>query len=403
MSSLKHCLDISKHPWATEEFKTELLAAQAAAIKKGKFTDPKTIGPIVLSESFKAVDADLRKVRKAILAYYDNMVKEAKAAGKPVYDPDAAPSPEKKKTPAKDLLKTVRLREDSPPGHGDAMNEIIERGEADIFGELGYPTDLNSLWFNHEFNLKYLGDIKAGFANINVEGGDQTAWIVKLWTPFEADDLQRRIATLKAFKKRFGKRKEVYIDYDGEPVETQAEGEGAWKKIDIDYTIDKLETIYKWTMEQGAKEKPPRTPKAPQKPELSEKAKQASALADWVAKALEPIADDPSPDYTITWRELFKKADKFFKGTQAQGAYTPRDAYDAMELGVNRYLLQHIQLDIAQRRAQVGGNGYQRIKRVNRLSAHAKQAHPGANRFSAVFYAPLSRLCGQLGSKHWEQ
>lgn len=297
-------------------------------------------GPWVVSERAAAMRNDGNKVRKTILAYYDNMVKEAKAAGKPVYDPDAAPSPEKKKTPAKDLLKTVRLREDSPPGHGNAMNEIIERGEADIFGELGYPTDLNSLWFNHEFNLKYLGDIKAGFANINVEGGDQTAWIVKLWTPFEADDLQRRIATLKAFKKRFGKRKEVYIDYDGEPVETQAEGEGAWKKVKIDYTIDKLETIYKWTMEQGAKKEPPRTPEVPKTPELSEKAQQASALADWIVTAIQGEWDSERL-LPITWKELFKKADKFFKGTQAQGVYTPRDAYDAMELGFNRYLLQH--------------------------------------------------------------
>lgn len=36
---------------------------------------------------------------------------------------------------------------------------------------------------------------------------------------------------------------------------------------------------------------------------------------------------------------LFEQADKAFGGTQAQGIYTPKDAYDAMELAVNEYLL----------------------------------------------------------------
>lgn len=37
--------------------------------------------------------------------------------------------------------------------------------------------------------------------------------------------------------------------------------------------------------------------------------------------------------------ELFKRADEDFGGTIAQGKYTAKDAYDAMELGVNRYIL----------------------------------------------------------------
>lgn len=36
---------------------------------------------------------------------------------------------------------------------------------------------------------------------------------------------------------------------------------------------------------------------------------------------------------------LFEQADKAFGGTQAQGVYTPKDAYDAMELAVNEYLM----------------------------------------------------------------
>lgn len=43
---------------------------------------------------------------------------------------------------------------------------------------------------------------------------------------------------------------------------------------------------------------------------------------------------------TLTWQGLFRQADEAFSGTQAQGAYTVKDAYDAMEMGVNRYILE---------------------------------------------------------------
>jgi hypothetical protein len=41
----------------------------------------------------------------------------------------------------------------------------------------------------------------------------------------------------------------------------------------------------------------------------------------------------------MDWRELFEIADRAFGGTQADGAYTPKDAYDALEAGVNQYIL----------------------------------------------------------------
>ena len=44
----------------------------------------------------------------------------------------------------------------------------------------------------------------------------------------------------------------------------------------------------------------------------------------------------------ISWRELFRKADEFFKGTQGEGAYVGRDAYDAMELGINMAILNYM-------------------------------------------------------------
>lgn len=41
---------------------------------------------------------------------------------------------------------------------------------------------------------------------------------------------------------------------------------------------------------------------------------------------------------SFTSNDLFGNADDAFGGTQAQGAYTSKDAYDAMELGVNKYV-----------------------------------------------------------------
>jgi hypothetical protein len=40
----------------------------------------------------------------------------------------------------------------------------------------------------------------------------------------------------------------------------------------------------------------------------------------------------------ITWTKLFAAANRAFGGTQAEGAYTPKDAYDAMELGLNQWI-----------------------------------------------------------------
>jgi|GEM_PF-597725 len=42
----------------------------------------------------------------------------------------------------------------------------------------------------------------------------------------------------------------------------------------------------------------------------------------------------------ISWAMLFRMADEAYGGTQAEGKYVAKDAYDAMELGVNKYLLE---------------------------------------------------------------
>jgi hypothetical protein len=55
-----------------------------------------------------------------------------------------------------------------------------------------------------------------------------------------------------------------------------------------------------------------------------------------IAGQIVEILDKESTDFTS--RQLFALADKEYDGTQAEGAYTPKDAYDAMELAVNKWI-----------------------------------------------------------------
>jgi len=51
------------------------------------------------------------------------------------------------------------------------------------------------------------------------------------------------------------------------------------------------------------------------------------------------VAEYLSQKKPLTAKELYAKADTAFGGTQAEGAYNRKDAYDAMELAVNKHLL----------------------------------------------------------------
>ncbi|MGZ8317515.1 MAG: PLxRFG domain-containing protein [Telluria sp.] len=55
-------------------------------------------------------------------------------------------------------------------------------------------------------------------------------------------------------------------------------------------------------------------------------------VAEWVRARLDAQAP-------FTSKELFEQADAAFGGSQAAGSYSVKDAYDAMEAGVNRYVL----------------------------------------------------------------
>ena len=66
--------------------------------------------------------------------------------------------------------------------------------------------------------------------------------------------------------------------------------------------------------------------------------------------------------------KLTRTADRVFGGSRAQGKYTPRDAYDAVEIAVNNYLLEKhakelMQMDVTEALASVLRPLMQRLPR----------------------------------------
>ena len=60
-----------------------------------------------------------------------------------------------------------------------------------------------------------------------------------------------------------------------------------------------------------------------------------------IAKRIKWGLEHRNADTKLTNKELFKIAEEAFGGTMGDGAFTPKDAYDAMELGVNMYIMEH--------------------------------------------------------------
>lgn len=103
----------------------------------------------------------------------------------------------------------------------------------------------------------------------------------------------------------------------------------------------KLRSAPDWASIYGARAKKdePKSEKAPAKTP-------AAKIADQVARKV--LSKTP-----FDWRWLFEVADEANGGTQAQGKYTPKDAYDAMELGVNEAILHSTGLIDAMRTGPV--------------------------------------------------
>jgi hypothetical protein len=108
-------------------------------------------------------------------------------------------------------------------------------------------------------------------------------------------------------------------------LRTQAEDQGSTVDDRLLKKIGEAEKLVKDLESEGAAKKTPA--KAP-----------SSLVAEEVKRRL--LAKQP-----ITWQELFALADDAYGGTQAEGRYAVKDAYDALELGINRALADTLTLD----------------------------------------------------------
>ena len=80
-----------------------------------------------------------------------------------------------------------------------------------------------------------------------------------------------------------------------------------------------------------------------------------SALSTSLIAELEERIEDGEP---FDNPKLTQTADRVFEGTRAQGKYAPRDAYDALEIAVNNYLIEKharelMQMDLSEALASV--------------------------------------------------
>jgi hypothetical protein len=102
----------------------------------------------------------------------------------------------------------------------------------------------------------------------------------------------------------------------------------------IEYTVQSLRP--------GATPETLTLPKEPAKQSDDAKA-QAETGEDWSedgsSKVASFIARRLEQGGTISLADVTARADDSFGGTQAEGKYTPKDAFDGIELGVNRYLM----------------------------------------------------------------
>ena len=90
MSSLKHCLEISKKKFLTPELKAELLAEQNDAIQKG-LKNPIYAAQFILGERLKQLRFDRSYVKAAIMAHQIDLQKAAEAEGRQTWKPDLTP------------------------------------------------------------------------------------------------------------------------------------------------------------------------------------------------------------------------------------------------------------------------------------------------------------------------
>jgi predicted RNA methylase len=119
-----------------------------------------------------------------------------------------------------------------------------------------------------------------------------------------------------------------------EPGDRQSRSVGAARKTD-DRQLDLFDLMNAAPAENPAAVAAiPQEVEAPTAPASSagEKATRSGRLSQTLSKIL-------LRGGSITWQQLFDHADQAFGGTQADAVYTVKDAYDALEVGLNRVIL----------------------------------------------------------------
>ena len=80
--------------------------------------------------------------------------------------------------------------------------------------------------------------------------------------------------------------------------------------------------------------------------------------------------------------KLTRTAERVFGGSRAQGRYTPRDAYDAVEIAVNNYLLEKharelMQMDVTEALASV-------LRPIDAATTATNGSNVGADRATTI-------------------
>lgn len=86
---------------------------------------------------------------------------------------------------------------------------------------------------------------------------------------------------------------------------------------------------------EAAGGKAPPAPRAEVEPEPAPEVPPTLTGGDLLAKQ---VAQGLLKGKKLSWQQLFAMADEAYGGTQAEGKYTPKDAYDAMEVGLSEFL-----------------------------------------------------------------
>jgi hypothetical protein len=169
---------------------------------------------------------------------------------------------------------------------------------------------------------------------------DDKAPATPIVTKFEIGDTVRPKPGSGVSEKNGGRVQHIRTHEDGsQHIKTENSGNLHFKASDFEI-VEKEHAIEAQPAEESITNTPSRN------------------LAAWVK-------DQIDADKRFDWRDLFEQANKEYGGTQAQGKYTPKDAYDAMEMGVNLWLTQNLPLRTI--RGDFGGRELSPMETIDRL------------------------------------